>query len=369
MTAALLLLAVAAPPRHTAVGVAGDAFTVNGAPTYKGRTWEEKKIEGLLLNSRMVQATFDDLNPATRGRWKYPDTGAWDADRNTREFVAAVPTYRRHGLLAVTLNMQGGNPYGYGNPVYEGKAAPDPKDPATRLNRQPWHNSAYTESGELRPEYLARLEKVLDALDAHGMVAIVGLFYFGQDERLADEAAVLRALDGAVAWLKAKGYRHVLVEINNECDLNYDHAVLQPARVHELIGRVRAQGFLAGTSFRGGAVPTESVVRASDFLLLHGNGVREPAKLADLVRRARPVPGYRPMPVLVNEDDHYDFDRPANNFRAAVGEYASWGYFDFRQKGEGFADGFQSVPVDWTVSSPRKRGFFKLLSDITGERP
>ena len=87
------------------------------------------------------------------------------------------------------------------------------------------------------------------------------------------------------------------------------------------------------------------------------------------VRLTRKVEGYRPMPILFNEDDHFDFDKPANNFRAAVIEYASWGYFDYRMKGEGFDEGYQSVPVNWKTSSERKRGFFKLLSEMTGERP
>ena len=72
------------------------------------------------------------------------------------------------------------------------------------------------------------------------------------------------------------------------------------------------------------------------------------------------------MPIVFNEDDHFDFDKPRNNFVAAVGEYASWGYFDFRMKGEGFDEGYQSVPVNWGVSSPRKKAFFKLLGEITG---
>ncbi len=342
-------------PRRTEVSVRGDAFVVNGEPTYKGRTWNGKKVEGLLLNSRMVQGTFDDLNPDTRGRWAYPDTGKWDADRNTREFVAAMPEWRRHGLLAVTLNLQGGSPQGYS------------KD-------QPWHNSAFTADGGLRSEFMARLEAVLDKADDLGMVAILGLFYFGQDERLTDEAAVVRGVDNAVGWLFAKGYRNVLVEVNNECNVRYDHAILKPDRVHELIERVRAAAgpggrrLLAGTSYGGGTVPKENVVRASDFLLLHGNGVKDPNRIAEMVRQARAVPGYRPMPVLVNEDDHFDFDKPHNNFTAAVGEYASWGYFDFRTKGEGFDDGYQSVPVNWGVSSPRKKGFFALVREITGER-
>jgi hypothetical protein len=75
------------------------------------------------------------------------------------------------------------------------------------------------------------------------------------------------------------------------------------------------------------------------------------------------------MPILFNEDDHFEFDKPKNNFTAAIGEYASWGYFDFRQQGEGFDDGYQSVPVNWQITSSRKRAFFKLLSEITGEKP
>lgn len=356
MTAALALLAVALaadpPARRTVVSIDGDRFRVNGEPTYKGRTWNGKRVEGLLLNSRMVQATFDDRNPATVNKWAYPDTGRWDADRNTREFVAAMPEWRRHGLLAVTLNLQGGSPQGYSR-------------------EQPWHNSAFEVDGTLRADYLRRFETVLDRADELGMVVILGLFYFGQDERLADEAAVVRGVDNAVAWLLAKGYRNVLVEVNNECNVRYDHAILQPGRVHELIERVRAKSggkLLASTSYGGNTVPRENVVRAADFLLLHGNGVKDPARIAEMVRQTRAVPGYRPVPVLFNEDDHFDFDRPMNNFVAAVGEYASWGYFDYRMRGEGFADGYQSVPVDWGTNSPRKRGFFRLLGEITGAK-
>ena len=57
-------------------------------------------------------------------------------------------------------------------------------------------------------------------------------------------------------------------------------------------------------------------------------------------------------PVLFNEDDHFDFDRADYNFLAALGEYASWGYFD------PYADGFQSPPVTWSLNTERKRAFF-----------
>jgi len=346
----LLLVGCAGPQSatggRTTVSIRGDAFVINGAPTYAGRTWQGKKIEGLLFNSRMVQGTFDDLNPETVGRWAYPDTKTWDAERNNREFLAAMAEWRRHGLLAITINLQGGSPEGYSN-------------------KQPWHNSALTETGDLRPDHLARFARILDRADELGMVVILGIFYFGQDERLKDESAVTRALDRTLAWVLFKGWRNVLIEVNNECNVRYDHPILKPERVHELIERVRGAGFLAGTSYGGGTIPKETVVRASDFLLLHGNGVKEPQKIAEMVRKTRAVPGYRPMPILFNEDDHFDFDQPENNFVAAVGEYCGWGYFDPGKNN--YQDGYQSPPVRWDLNTERKRSFFAKLKEITGE--
>src|SRR5262249_44361711 len=80
--------------RKTEVSIRGDAFLINGKPTYAGRKWQGQRIEGLLFNARMVQGIFDDLNPKTRDNWAYPDTGRWDPERNTREFVAAMPQWR-----------------------------------------------------------------------------------------------------------------------------------------------------------------------------------------------------------------------------------------------------------------------------------
>jgi hypothetical protein len=330
------------------VAIVGDAFHVNGRPTYEGRRWNGLKIEGLLLNSRMVQATFDDLNPETRSRWAYPDTKAWDPERNVREFLAAMPEWRRHGLNAITLNLQGGSPEGYSK-------------------AQPWINGAFEPDGSLRPDVMKRLDRVLGRADELGFVVVLGLFYFGQDERLADEAAVLRAADAALAWLKQGGWTNVIVEANNECNVKYDHAVLKPDRIHELIERIRRAGFLAGTSYGGGTIPRENVVRASDFLLLHGNGVSDPRKIADMVRKTRAVPGYRPLPILFNEDDHFDFDKPDHNFKAALEEYCGWGYFDPGKND--YDQGYQSPPVRWDLNTDRKRAFFARVLEITGGTP
>lgn len=339
--------------QKTVVSIQRDEFYINGRPTYEGRYWNGNKIQGLLINSRMVQGIFDDLNSETRQLFVYPDTKKWDPDRNTDEFVAAMDEWHAHGLNAFTLNLQGGSPVGYGN-------------------QKKWLNSAYYEDGRLRPEFMARLEKILRKADDLNMVVILGLFYFGQDENLRDERAIKDGVRNAVNWLFRKGYRNVLIEVNNECNIKqYDHEILKPERVHELINLVkgiRKNGYryLVSTSYGGGFVPLPNVVKASDFLLIHGNGVKTYEAMQSLIDKTRKVDGYSTMPVIVNEDDHFDFDKERNNFIAAIEKYVSWGYFDYRKDGEDFSVGYQTVPVDWGINSDRKKAFFKKVKEITG---
>lgn len=334
----------------TTVSIKGDMFYINGKPTYEGRQWNGHKIEGLLMNARLVQGIFDDENPETASRWKYPDTGEWDPERNTNEFVEAMDDWYAHGLLSFTINMQGGSPMGYGN--------------------KNWRNNSYDENGNLKEAYLNRLEKILDKADELGMAPILGLFYFGQDQYLNDEEAVVNAVDNIMNWLFDKGYNNVLIEVNNECNVRYDHEILQPYRVHELIERIRnkernGHRFLVSTSYGGGTIPKPNVVGSADFILLHGNGVDDPHRIMHMVDTVRSMENYKTMPIVFNEDDHFNFDKELNNMVAAISKYASWGYFDFRMEGEGFESGFQSVPVDWSISSDRKRAFFNKLKEVT----
>ena len=345
------------PSRSTTVSIVGDQFFINGQPTYRGRFFRGMKIEGLLMNSRMVQGIFDDENPQTRGRWNYPD-GPWDADRNTREFMAAMPVWRDHGLLAFTLGMQGGSPEGYSK-------------------SQPWNNSAFDAQGGLKPAYMNRLEKILDKADQLGMVVILSFFYFGQDERIKDEAALIAAVKNAVHWLADKGYTHLLIEIANEVNVKaYEHEIICPPRVHELIELVKSESqgkfrnparrLLVGTSMAGGGIPPANIIQSSDVILLHGNGQNSTDGIRHMVDVVRSKPEYRGQPIVFNEDDHFDFDQPDNHMIAAVRQYASWGYFDYRMKGEtAYEEGYQSMPADWGIHSARKRGFFQLLRDMT----
>ncbi|MGI9490371.1 MAG: hypothetical protein ACR2RF_31675 [Geminicoccaceae bacterium] len=342
---------------ETVVSIKKDGFIINGEPTYAGRRHGGKKIEGLLLNARLVQGVFDDRNPKTRSRWDYPD-GPWDPERNTAEFIDMLPTWRASGLLSFTINLQGGSPEGYSQ-------------------TQPWDNAAFSASGRPDPAYLKRLGRILDEADRLGMAPILGLFYFGQDKRLHDEQAVVQAAKSVTEWLIERGDRHVLMEIANEADVgHYTRDIIKAHRCHELIELVQALSagrldtpagrLLVSTSMRGGTLPPDPTMRVADFILLHGNSVEDPNRIREMVRQCRANPAFQGQPILFNEDDHFDFDADDNNMLAAIGEYAGWGYFDYRMAGEGFDEGYQSVPVNWTSSSERKRGFFRLLERVTG---
>ena len=117
----------------TTISIQDTDFYINDQPTYKGRSHNGRRVEGLLLNSRMVQAIFDDENHETAIQWQYPDTKEWDPDRNTDEFCSALPIYREHGLLAVTVGLQGGGPI-YNPDIYDN-----------------YLNSAFNWDGSLKP--------------------------------------------------------------------------------------------------------------------------------------------------------------------------------------------------------------------------
>ncbi|WP_343615963.1 hypothetical protein [Novosphingobium sp.] len=347
----------AASARSTVVDVVGDAFHINGKLTYPGRVYRGSKIEGLLFTSRMVNCIANDQNPETRGMWAYRD-GPWDPERNTNEFIAALPLYRAHGLTSVAFNIQGGSPMGYGW-------------------HQPWQMSGYTADGQLLPDYRDRLIRVLDALDAAGMVAILGLFYIAAKPALKDEAAVLRAADEVIDLVCQKGYTHVLIEVGNEVDLApWAHDIIKPARAHELVSRIQTrskgkirnrQGRLqVSTSILWHSQIPAKLLESVDYVLFHGNAMATPDSLRSRAKDIRAMPGYHGQPLLINEDDHFDFEKFDNDLNAAVQEYVGWGYFDYRQITEPFEDGYQSLPVDWGINSARKKGFFNALAEITG---
>lgn len=337
-----------ASDKETRIEIEGEQFTINGTPTYEGKEYKGQSIEGLLFNSRMVQALFDDDNSVTVDNWAYPDTGEWDPERNVEEFIDMLPVYYDHGLRAVTVNLQGGSPEGYSS-------------------TQPWTVSAYNPDGSLKEDWMDRLRRVLERADEVGMVIILGLFYQGQEALLEDEAAVKRAVQNVIDWLLDEEFTNVLIEINNECDTIYSHDILKPGRVHELINLVKKterDGFRydVSTSFRGGSVPSDNVIAAGDFVLVHGNGMESYREVSQLVEDTQSQPSYEPIPIVFNEDDHYDFYEFHNNLTTATRNYASWGYFDPGRSD--YEHGYQCPPVNWGINTERKRDFFETIEYV-----
>jgi hypothetical protein len=191
----------------TTVGIDGRLFEINGRVTYP-RT----AVRGLLLNSRMMNAVYDDENPDTTWQWEYPDTGQWDPERNTNEFVQRLPRYAEHGLNMVTVGLQGGNP-----------------DPL-RSETGSIHTevvTAFESDGSLKPDWMARLDRIIHAADRVGIVVTVSLFYRWQDEHIDTDAGIWSAVDNVTDWLVAGGYANVLLEICNECNVPaFDHDIL-----------------------------------------------------------------------------------------------------------------------------------------------
>jgi hypothetical protein len=376
----------------TEISIEGDKFLVNGIPTNEKVTFRGISIEGLMMNSRMANAVFDDDNEFTRHLWAYTDNEKWDADRNTNELVEMLPTYMSKGLSCINVNLQGASPLGYYKSNPDGLSDlmtriqakfPDAIEPEVwkglpDTRSQPWDSGAFTEKGQLKPAFMARAAKVIEAADEIGMIVCLGLFYFGQDERISDEKSVKTAVEEATNWVLTRGYTNVLLEINNESDVPlYEHEILCPDRVHELIELAKSISkdgarLLVSTSFTRRMIPPEKVIKSSDFILLHGNGMHDPVEITKRVQETRNATSYKGQPIFFNEDDHFEFEDESNNLVAALEQRAGWGFFDPGPGAGGtaaygnYVDGYQNPPINWTINTPRKESFFWMLSKLTG---
>jgi hypothetical protein len=348
----------------TVVEIDGTDFLINGRKTYESHTDGQRRIEGLLLNSRMIQAIFDDECPATRGAWLYPDTDVWDPDRNTDEFCAMLPVYRNYGLLAVTVGMQGGGSI-YTRPFYD-----------------EYLNSAFRPDGSLNSEYMKRLTRVIGAADSAGIVVIINYFYWRQ-ERFNDDAAVKRATEEATQWILATGFRNVIVDVKNE--VREADGLLSSRGIDSLIEIVRSTALsnrrlLVGTStLPKKHLPDGEWIDLVDLFLPHGNDIYPDAWRSSLrqLKASEPLVT-RPRPICCNEDSI-----DLRNLEVSLEEGCSWGYYDqgfgcdekqtkmdwtTRPRERRYEDlsGFQTVPVNWAVNTDHKRAFFQRLREVTG---
>lgn len=241
------------------------------------------------MNVRMVNAVFEDANR--------PE---FDPSANTDRFLEKIPDYVAHGVRAFTLNLQGGMP------GYEGAV-----------------NSAFDAGGNLREAYLQRVGRVIEACDRQGAVVILGCFYQRQDQILKDEAAVRAGVVNTAQWLKGCRFTNVILEVANEFGHGgFDHKILKTARGQvELIAlaKMAHPGLLVSTSDVGSGVVPKALAEASDFLLVHFNGLT----LDEIPPRIEALRKFG-KPVVCNEDTKTG-DAGAKVAEMSVSGRISWG--------------------------------------------
>jgi CubicO group peptidase (beta-lactamase class C family) len=269
---------------QTRVAIVDGKWHLNGKVTYPGA-----KAEGLLMNVRMVNAVFEDQ--------KRPK---FDPEANTDRFIGRIPDYAAHGVRAFTVCLQGGMP------GYEGAV-----------------NSAFRPDGSLRDSYLKRVRRVIEACDRQGVVVILGCFYQRQDQVLKDEKAVRAGVVNVVKWVKDAGFTNVVLEIANEFPhKGFDHALLRTpegeAQLLRLAKKTAPQLLVSTSGIGDGKLPAP-VAQASDFLLIHFNGV----PLQDIPGRIKALKKYG-KPIVCNEDDKLGKDG-ARAAELSVANGASWG--------------------------------------------
>jgi len=269
---------------QTRVAIQEGRWLINGKPTYP-----DSRAEGLLMNVRMVNAVFEDARRSD-----------FDAAANTDEFISRIPDYVSCGVRAFTVGLQGGMP------GYEGAA-----------------NSAFEPDGTLQKPYLERVRRVIEACDRHGAAVILGCFYQRQDQILRDEAAVRGGVVNVANWIRNSGFTNVLLEIANEFPHGgFNHRIIQSADGEaELIRLAKrtAPGLLVSTSGLGDGKVSDAAADASDFLLIHFNGVKVdaiPERVAAYAKLRKPI--------VCNEDDKIG-DEGARAAEVSVGSGASWG--------------------------------------------
>ena len=285
LTLLLFLCVVSVAAGATTVSIKGTQWYVNGILTYPGTP-----AEGLLMNVRMVNNTFEDE--------KRTD---FDSDENTARFVSKISEYNAYGVRAFTLNLQGGFP------GYEGAI-----------------NSAFRPDGTLRKSYLSRIKRVIGVCDKYDMIVILGLFYQRQDQILNDEEAVKRGVVNAVNWIKENGLTNVVIEIANEYNHGgFDHDIIKTAEGEvELIrlAKKTAPDLLVSASGLGHGRMNDLIAKEADFILIHFNGT----KVEYIPKRINALKKYN-KPIVCNEDDKND-QEAALALKASVENGCSWGF-------------------------------------------
>ncbi len=316
----------------TKLSIDGTKFRINGDLIYSEIEQCNEKYHGMLMNSRMIQGIFDSENSDLFQRYNK----TFDPDVNTDELIAALPAWYAKGLRAITVGMQGGGS-------------------CFTVRACDLKNNPYSADGlQVDEAYLARLDRLINACDEIGMIVIVSYFYSGNIDTLDGAQGIINAVETMSTYLKEKAYTNIIIEVTNEYNIPpfKPYPLIQTAQgmaslIH--IAKKAAGGIPVGCSGGGGCVQ-EDVCKASDVVLVHGNGCSR-SQLYNMVQRVR---AFTPdKPIVFNEDS-----QAVGQLKVCEELAVSWGYYNNMTK--------QEPPTYWEITKGEDEFFAWRMADMLG---
>lgn len=293
--------------------------------TYDGSRYR-RRVRGSLALVRVTQAIFDD---------EWLRERPFDPSANTDRLISQLAIYRQHGVGGIVVGMQGGDP------GYSGTENGVTRGPSADLGEKSGALvSAYNPDGSLKPKWLDRLNKLIQAANSQGLVVCLVLFQQDQDEALASPESIVAAAANVARHLIERNARNVIVDVADAWDEpegRWDHRRFIPRYIEFLIRTVREQfqhadfSLPIGASSGSGMLYPMSLARLCDIVLLQGDG----RSAADKLARSRQFKQYG-RPVLMVSDSNgsratlAELERERSIAEAYLQSASGWSYVPTR---------------------------------------
>jgi len=344
-----------------------DRFYIRSA---RFRDWQQtyseneyrNRARGKLMLVRAAQGLVDDEGSTLP---------AFDPDANTNRLMEALAVYKEHGVLAVSVSLQGA-------PAHSEALGSSPGNGPTAPRQAV---SAFKPDGSLNSAWMERLERLLTAADRLGMVICLIYFDPSQDQVLESPETILAAARNVTQWLVDKDFRNVVIDVASEWDLNvengWDHFNFVPENIALLVTEVRERFNNADFSLPIGASASPrmaypaSLARLCDVILLHANG-RTPREKMALIR---PLRNAR-KPIWIIEDYNTtaatleNLSLQSESARSVFQATAGWGYVPWVQAEQypfQYLPGPSSQFTNQTPADEREAAFFRAMLEHLAE--
>ena len=325
---------------------------------------------GKMVTMRLTQAVY--LNDASGTRDQ--DMVLADAQENTAHFIAQIPDYREHGVLAWSVGLEGGNAQNQASdPNFD---SGDFTVDGTNGSRSPLAADGLTWKTGRRE----LVEDVIEALNEQGMVCCLGLYYNQLYYWHSSQANYRAAMGTVTDMLIENGYRNVCIDLANEAGVDAAGGWTSGTNVFGSDANVANEldylrGLWTGEPWRppigcsSRSMPGPLTIAESDVHWYHGNvsgGVsNKPLRVQDILDDSTVGP------VVMNEDENV---QGATEFQAGPSTAGRTNAvddeleaFDLVHAIDGASGGtmLASMWQRWKVDQATKTGFMPELGPST----